>query len=184
MADRGDAAVEALLTRLDDMLGRLEQIPGATAALALDAVQALTELYGTALGRMVDIVAADDAALERVQRDRLLSHLMALHGIHPSPVAERVEQALDTVRPYVHSHGGEVRLVGIDQGVATVEMTGSCDGCASSAATLQHAVSDAVLGLAPELESVQALPATAPTHPAPTTVIGVDALFRRPSAVG
>lgn len=188
MADRAgsdrldDGAVEKLLAGLDDLLGRLEQIPGATSALGLDAVSALTEVYGTALARVLD--RASPELLEVFDRDPLLRHLMVLHDLHPHPVEVRVESALETVRPYVHSHGGEVTLVGIADGVATVAMSGSCDGCASSAATLESAVSEAVLAVAPELVRVEALPATAPAHPAPTTVISVDSLLRKPTAVG
>ncbi len=174
-----DAAVEERLARLDELLGSLDQIPGATAAMALDAVTVLTEVYGAALARIVR--CAPPAVLAAFDGDELLRHLLVLHDLHPLPVERRVEAALDRVRPYVHSHGGEVTLVGIADGVATVTMSGSCDGCASSTATLESAVSDAVLAVAPELERVVATPATAPSHPAP--VITVDSLLRRPSKV-
>src|SRR5690348_2162392 len=108
MSELDDAAVEELLVRLDDLLGRLENIPGATAALALEAVQALTQVYGEALARIVDV--ASPAVLETFDRDELLRHLMVLHDLHPHPVEERVLHALDRVRPYLNSHGGDVTL--------------------------------------------------------------------------
>jgi Fe-S cluster biogenesis protein NfuA len=174
-----DQEVEQRLARVDELLGQLEQIPGATAAMALETVQAVTEVYGAALSRVLD--RASPAVLEAFDRDELLRHLLVLHGLHPQPVEQRIEAALDRVRPYVHSHGGEVTLVGIAGGVATVSMSGNCDGCASSAATLESAVSEAILAVAPELERVEALASTAPPHPAP--VISVESLLRKPSTV-
>lgn len=177
MADRlDDAEVESRLARLDDVLGQLERIPGATAALAIEVVQMLTEVYGTALGRIVDV--APPEVLEVFDRDELLRHLLVLHDLHPHPLEQRVGEALDRVRPYLHSHGGDVSLVSIADGVARVAFTGHCDGCTSSTETMQNAIRDAVLAMAPELDRVEAEPATAPEHPAPT-VIPVDSLLAR-----
>lgn len=178
MADPlGAAAVEARLAHLDAVLAQLEQTPGATAALGLDAVRALTEVYGTALGRMVDL--APPPLVEAYDRDELLRHLMVLHDLHPHPVEQRVARALDGVRPYLNSHGGDVSLMGIDAGVAHVVFTGHCDGCTSSTETMTTVIRDAVLAAAPELQRVEAEAATAAPHPAP--VISVDSLLRRPA---
>lgn len=179
MADAFDATgVEARLARLDELLAQLERTPGATAALALDAVQALTDVYGTALARMVDLAPA--GILEAYDRDELLRHLMVLHDLHPHPVEQRVQRALEGVRPYLHSHGGDVTLVSVADGVARVAFTGHCDGCTSSTETMAAVIRDAVLALAPELDRVEAEAATAPAHPAP--VISVESLLQRPVA--
>jgi Fe-S cluster biogenesis protein NfuA len=171
-------AFDARIARLDGLLAQLEQTPGATAALALEAVQALSEVYGAALARVVDL--ATPALLEAYDRDELLRHLLVLHDLHPHPLEERVARALDGVRPYLHSHGGDVTLVEVGAGVARVAFTGHCDGCTSSTETMTAVIRDAVLAAAPELTRVDAEPATAPPHPAP--VIPVDALLRRPAA--
>jgi Fe-S cluster biogenesis protein NfuA len=174
--------LDARVARLDDLLGRLEQTPGATATLALEAVQALTEVYGAALARVVDV--APPALLEAYDRDELLRHLLVLHDLHPHPVDERVRAALDRVRPYLHSHGGDVTFLGIEGDVARVRFTGHCDGCTSSTETMTAVLRDAVLAVAPELTAVDAEPATAAPHPAPAhtaPVIPVDALLRRPA---
>lgn len=177
MADRlTDAEVESRLAALDDVLAQLERIPGATAALAIDAVRALTDVYGAALGRVVDV--APPETLEMFDRDELLRHLLVLHDLHPHSLEQRVRDALGRVRPYLHSHGGDVSLVSIADGVARVAFTGHCDGCTSSTETMQNAIREAVLGMAPELDRVEAEPATAPAHPAPT-VIPVDSLVVR-----
>jgi Fe-S cluster biogenesis protein NfuA len=60
------------------------------------------------------------------------------------------------VRPYLGSHGGDVELLGVENGVARLRLNGTCDGCPSSAVTLQHSIEAAILQAAPELERVEA----------------------------
>ena len=44
-----------------------------------------------------------------------------------------MREALDSVRPYMESHGGDVELLGLEDGVARLRLKGSCNGCAASA---------------------------------------------------
>ena len=138
-----DAEVRELVARVEQLL---EQIDGDTKAT--EAVQALVELYGEALARVVG--GADPV------QDELLSHLLLVHDLHPVDVETRVRRALDEVRPYLESHGGDVELVGVEDGVAQLRLRGTCDGCPSSTVTLRNAIDDAVLRAAPELERVEA----------------------------
>jgi len=188
-----DESVRERLTRLDELLERVEAVPGPTSEQALEAVETLVEVYGEALARVVALAGGTasgtgPAVPQAFLDDELLSHLLVLHGLHPEPVEARVERALDDVRPYVASHGGAVELAAVDGDVARIRLSGSCEGCASSSATLEHAVSDAVLAAAPELAGVEAVaPSGAPSHPAPAqglTLIPVDALLRRPATAG
>ncbi len=79
-----------------------------------------------------------------------------MHGLHPYPVETRVEAALARVRPYLGSHGGDVELLGVDEaGVVRLRLLGSCDGCPSSAVTLQLAVEGAVEDAAPEIRGIE-----------------------------
>lgn len=60
------------------------------------------------------------------------------------PVDERLdaEEALDEIRPYIESHGGALELVDVRDGVVSVRMHGSCNGCAASAMTLRRGVEE------------------------------------------
>jgi Fe-S cluster biogenesis protein NfuA len=89
-----------------------------------------------------------------------------------------VDRALDDVRPYLAAHGGDVRLASVEDGVARVRLSGTCQSCGSSPATLELAVRDAVLAAAPEVTRVEAVaePAGAPE----AALIPVESLFRRP----
>jgi Fe-S cluster biogenesis protein NfuA len=138
-----DADVRELVARIEGLLEQIEGDPRAS-----EVVQAVVELYGEALARFV--AGADPAA------DELLSHLLLVHDLHPVDVETRVRQALEDVRPYLGSHGGDVELLGVEGGAARVRLGGTCNGCPSSTVTLRNAIEEAILRAAPELERVEA----------------------------
>ncbi|MEJ7843606.1 MAG: NifU family protein, partial [Rubrobacter sp.] len=113
----------------------------------------------------------NDKAFESFAGDELVSHLLLLHGLHPLDVETRVVQALEEVRPYLQSHGGNVEFLGVENGVARLRMQGSCDGCPSSAMTLKLAIEEAVLKAAPDLDGIEAEGVAEP-EPAPNIVAG------------
>lgn len=107
-----------------------------------------------------------------------------VHGLHPDGVATRVARALDGVRPYLGSHGGDVELVGLsDDGVVRLRMLGSCDGCPSSSVTLTLAVETAIRDAAPEVRGIE-VEETSPATAGTAGVIPVTALRSRLDATG
>jgi Fe-S cluster biogenesis protein NfuA/nitrite reductase/ring-hydroxylating ferredoxin subunit len=135
------------VARVESLVDRVELLAEPARSLALDTVQALLELYGEGLRRM-----QAGASVE----DELVSHLLLLHDLHPLPIEARVESALDEVRPYLRSHGGDVELLGIDDGVARLRLEGSCNGCGSSRTTMRLAIEEALAKAAPDLAGVDA----------------------------
>src|SRR5690625_129645 len=99
-----NAAVQERMSRIDELLDRVQEIPGPTMDSAIEAVQALTDVYGEALARMLNL--ADPELARRLSDDELVGHLLVLHDVHPESVETRAERALDSVRPYIESHGG------------------------------------------------------------------------------
>ncbi len=150
---------------------------------AEELVRLVVELYGAGLERVLDLAhdagALDDDLLGALAGDELVSSLLLVHGLHPYGVQERVERALDGVRPYLGSHGGDVRLLGVDEdGVVRLQLLGSCDGCASSAVTLELAVEDAIRSAAPEIVRIEVEEA-APAGAAAQSIIPVEQLSSR-----
>jgi Fe-S cluster biogenesis protein NfuA/nitrite reductase/ring-hydroxylating ferredoxin subunit len=142
----------------------------------------LTELYGAALERMVAI--ATESAPELVGRfaaDELVASLMLVHGLHPHGVERRIEDALDSVRPYLGSHGGDVTLLEVVDGAegmtVRLQFAGSCKSCPSSAVTLEFAVEDAVRAAAPEITTIEVV--AAEPESASSGLISVDSLMSR-----
>lgn len=70
-------------------------------------------------------------------------------------IKERVAKALDRVRPYLQSDGGDIKLVEItDDMTVKVKLTGACHGCPYSMQTLKAGVEQAVLKEVPEIKRV------------------------------
>ena len=82
--------------------------------------------------------------------------LLLLYGLHPVPLETRVMGALDKVRPYLDSHGGNVELLGVADGVVRLRLQGSCKTCPSSAMTLKLAIEEAVYAAAPDVAAIEA----------------------------
>jgi len=121
-------------------------------------VRSLVGLYGAGLERAVELVAGpgEPDRLRTLADDDLVGSLLVLHDLHPDDVLTRVQGALDRVRPYLGSHAGGVTLVGVDpDGIVRLRLEGSCDGCPSSAMTVQNAIEDAILTAAPDVLAVE-----------------------------
>jgi Fe-S cluster biogenesis protein NfuA len=155
--------VEKLIARLDSS-GDAE-----LRAIALELVQCVIEMHGAALDRLLGSVAAapaGEAALDKAIADDLVSSVLLLHGLHPDPVERRVLRALDSVRPYLQTHKGDVEFVSLHDGVVHLRLLGSCGSCPSSSVTLKNAVEEALYGAAPEITQIVAEDRTeAASHP-------------------
>ena len=71
---------------------------------------------------------------------------------------ERVDKALDEIRPYIHSHGGEVIVLEItEEGVARLQMIGSCNGCPMSMLTMRLGIERLLAEKVPQLKGAEAV---------------------------
>src|SRR5262245_59787745 len=97
------------------------------------------EVHGAGIERMMDIIfeTAGSDLIDQFGADDMVGSLLLLYGLHPLDIETRILQALDKVRPYLRSHGGNVDLIGVDDGIVHLQLQGSCNGCASSAMTLK-----------------------------------------------
>lgn len=147
VGDRISALVDAARASPDPRSGeRAEEL-----------VALLTDLYGIGVVRIVELVAEHDPDLvELLVADELVGSLMRVHGLHPDALPVRVEAALESVRPLLASHGGDVELLEVDLDLPAIRLRllGSCNGCPSSASTLRFAVEEAVLIAAPEIRMI------------------------------
>jgi Fe-S cluster biogenesis protein NfuA len=71
---------------------------------------------------------------------------------------DRIEEALDRVRPAIQADGGDVELVGVEDTVASVRMVGACSGCPMSQMTLQMGIAYVIRENVPEITEVVAVP--------------------------
>src|SRR4029450_11886682 len=141
---------EQLIARVQELTGRLEDLDDpACRELAEELTSAVVQMYGAGLERIVEL--ADAGTREEMAKDSLVAGLLMIHDLFPVPIEERVAQALDTVRPDMESHGGNVELLGIEDGVAKARLEGSSKSCRASPSTLELAVRQALEDAAPDL---------------------------------
>src|ERR1700752_2005784 len=141
-------------------------------------------LLDASLHRMMrPAVSANPELAETFSADQLVASLLLVHDLHPHGIERRVSDALDSVRPYLGSHGGDVHLIevadGPEGGIVRLQFSGSCKSCPSSSVTLELAVEDAIRAAAPEVESIEVVA----TEPEPAgrqgSVIPADSLMNR-----
>lgn len=76
-----------------------------------------------------------------------------------SDILQRIEQTLDTLRPYIASHRGNVEIVDYDegQGILLLRMGGTCHGCSAATVTLRQGIEARLRELVPEVHQVEAI---------------------------
>ncbi|MFH1037629.1 MAG: NifU family protein [PVC group bacterium] len=71
---------------------------------------------------------------------------------------EKVEAALNKVRPFLQADGGDVELIDVTpEGLVRVKLTGACGGCPMSQMTLKHGVERAIREEVPEITGVESV---------------------------
>ncbi len=67
---------------------------------------------------------------------------------------ERVEKALENIRPSLQADGGDIKLIDVEDGVVKVSLTGACSGCPMSTMTMKFGVEKAIKEIVPEVKEV------------------------------
>src|SRR6266516_4082467 len=153
--------------RIEMLIQEVAEFPDPRArATTEELVQALLDMYGEGLAHILELTAQSEASgyalIETFTKNDLLSSLFLLHGLHPVDIETRIARALVDVRPYLKSHGGNVELVKVENGVAYLRLEGSCHGCPSSTITLKLAIEEAIYKAAPDLDGLQVEGVTEP----------------------
>ena len=145
---RDIAALEALAENWDEAARR-----GARAR-----VEAVDALNAEAFRRLIHHLRAVPGmaeALRAAAADEVVYVVLRRHGILRPSLQERIEAALDSVRPMLASHGGDAELVSVEEGVAVVRFLGACDGCPASALSFHAGVKKAIQDAVPEIREVR-----------------------------
>jgi Fe-S cluster biogenesis protein NfuA len=74
-----------------------------------------------------------------------------------APIEERINTALDRIRPMIAADGGDVWLIRVEDSTAYVQMLGACGGCPASHLTLKNGIQAVVLEDVPEITAVEAI---------------------------
>ncbi len=165
---------DELAKRVDDAMAALDELDPNSRTVAEELKAAVEAVHRAGLVTMVQAMRADDGArtvLFDLVDDPAVRLLLSLHGIiRPDPITH-AGQVLDSVRPQLHSHGGDVALVRVEDGTAFVRLEGACNGCSMSSVTLRNLVEEALVQHVPAINAVEVV-ANEPTP----TLIPVESL--------
>jgi Fe-S cluster biogenesis protein NfuA/nitrite reductase/ring-hydroxylating ferredoxin subunit len=171
---RGD--VNSQGKRIQDLIGKIGALPDVQAReLLQECLQSVLMLHEEGLARMMLLIrnagAAGREVSEALLKDKLVRGLLLIHSLHPVSLEKRLKEALDKVRPYMESHGGNVELIALENDHARLRLEGTCKSCPSSSVTMELAVRQAVEEACPDLlgfevEGVVAQSATTDHAPA------------------
>src|ERR1700732_187816 len=142
--------------RIQQLLEQIEALPSAsTRELVHEFMEATLAFYGQGLGRMLQVVSESGPQgakpYQRLINDKVVRGLLLIHDLHPADLESRLREALDHVRPYLQSHGGNVELISLQDQSARLRLQGTCKSCASSAVTLELAIRHAIEEACPDL---------------------------------
>lgn len=128
----------------DEDLQRLLEYPHEEVrALARGVLDAVDGIHREGLTRMAALLDHHDL-LRLAATDPEVAALLDLYDLVPISEEVQVETALETIRPYIQSHGGQLEVLSVAQGVVRVRLAGSCAGCSGSAMTLKRGVETAL----------------------------------------
>jgi Fe-S cluster biogenesis protein NfuA/nitrite reductase/ring-hydroxylating ferredoxin subunit len=142
--------------RIQQLLEQIEALPTpSTRELIHEFMEATLAFYGQGLDRILQVVSGSGPAGQNVYQhlinDKVVRGLLLIHDLHPADLEARLHEALDHVRPYLQSHGGNVELISLTGQTASLRLQGTCKSCASSAVTLELAIRQAIEEACPDL---------------------------------
>lgn len=146
---------------MDQLLELIEELESSPAdesrEKTLNALRTVVEFYRGAFERVLQILEQDGRreSVERLLEDPLLASIFRGYGLVEDGLEAKVSAALDSVRPFLQSHGGGVTLSGVFNKSAHLELSGSCHDCSASMITLKAVIEKALREQVPELERIE-----------------------------
>lgn len=133
--------LDALLDRLEELLAGIDAMDPAVQGPVLELLDGIDALHRHAITGLAQLLADD---LGRVRlADPAVDWLFGAYGVGVDDPAA-ASAALESIRPYLHEHGGEVEVLGVQDGVVRVQLRGACSGCTAAAQTLRYGVEEAL----------------------------------------
>lgn len=142
--------------RIEELIEQIQQFPNPNMqALLAECMEAVLTLHSSGLERIFELIEKTDGSIDDLKlnllEDDFIKGMLIIHGLHPEDLETRLYLALDKVKPYMDSHGGSVKVVSLENGVAKLKLEGSCDGCPSSVSTLELGIKEAIEEECPDL---------------------------------
>lgn len=163
------AELGPLLDRLEELLADVEALEESVRNRVFELLDGVDAVHRLAITRLAGALGADLLGLRGA--DAAVDWLFEAYGVGVDD-AGAAGAALEQIRPYLHSHGGEVEVLGVANGVVRVRLIGACSGCTSAAQTLRHGVEEALRENLAGFVGMEVEPDDgADAHPPPTQVL-------------
>jgi Fe-S cluster biogenesis protein NfuA/nitrite reductase/ring-hydroxylating ferredoxin subunit len=153
-----EAAFQAATQHLDELVQRFDALPlPELRDQVFDLLQTVDAIHRMGLSHLVALLGQEGRAefFERAADDPIVRTLLLLYDMLPSDEIDQVETALSMIRPYIHSHGGQIEVLGVADGVVHLRLSGACQGCAGQAMTLQRGIVAALREGFPGFQGIQ-----------------------------
>jgi hypothetical protein len=149
-----EVELQARMRNVEELLAQVERFPDERSRdVTRELVQALMDVHGSALSRMIELAADRADLLTAYAADPLIASLLLLYDLHPHDLSTRVRSALDLLRPTLQAAGATLELVSLSDHVARLALSG-CDDF-ERASELVRAAEEALGAAAPELSRVE-----------------------------
>lgn len=171
-----DEDFERLAKRIDGLVREVEGISDPEdREKALDLLQLLLNFYGEVLRRVLHIVQSrspgeqviGELIVGQMIEDPAVSSALMIHGLHPLELKVRVALALDRLRPHLRSQGVDLRLLGVEEGLAKIRMAVPQGSALSDSVASRSKIMQALNEWVPDLPSfeIQAVPSETASEP-------------------
>ncbi len=145
----------------------------------------LDAFHREGLGNLVEMIRdwRGELFLERASAHPAINALLGFYelGVDVDAVNahRQVQTALDVVRPYLHSHGGDIEVTSIGDGVVRLQMHGTCNGCTASQVTVSERIEVAIRERWSSFRRIEVEQFTSDPHPPPTVQVTSNLQIQR-----
>ncbi len=151
------------ITSLEAIVGDWDESQRLTVQALKSAIEDLNKDAFTRLIRSLKEGPEAHAQLRLAVTDPVVYGVLRFHGLVKESLQARIERALDEVRPFMATHGGDVELVTVrPPDTVEVRLIGSCHGCPASSQTLTEGVEKSIRSHCPEILHIHQVSRGAP----------------------
>lgn len=164
----------SLAERVDRAIAEVRTLDDASQVKAMAMKSAIEEFHKLGLTRIVQRLKDDPRGKEllfELVEDPAVYTLFSMHSLVRADLRTRVARVIEMVRPYMHSHGGDVELVDVAGDAVFLRLKGSCNGCSMSSVTLRQGVEEALEQHVPEIKKIEVVPNEPESHLVPVDVL-------------
>lgn len=170
--------LDTLLERLEILVADIEGMDGPVRERVFELLDGIDTLHRIALTRLGDAIGHETVGALR-HADPAVAWLFDAYAVGLDERAA-AEDALRPIVPYITSHGGDVEILDVTDGVVRLRLAGACSGCTASAVTLTEGIEEALRKGFPGFAGIEVAQDDAAPHPPPGATL-LEILPQRPS---